>query len=367
MTSNPPRPPGQRALAAWPVLVAAVLAALAPAPDATAADAGPLEIGTGERLLVIAPHPDDETIASAGLIQRVLARGGSARIVLVTAGDGYQDAVRRITPEIPPQPSEYVAYGEHRIGEAEASAATLGGERVDVEVLGFPDGGLKALLDEHWPEDKPERSLTTGAADPPYDEARAPALPYSGANLRGELTRILRETRPTMVCLPDPIDIHPDHSAAGAFTLLALVDWRSTGSTRAARRRDPRLVSYLVHWPNWPGGWTQGNPTLGDLGAQPIEIPNKLPERDATLATVTLDDAEVTGKRTALSRYASQLAISPGFLNAFVRRTELFFELAPPAVESVVAKYPWAAPSRGGEAIRHARDASPVREDVRAR
>ncbi|MBK7975066.1 MAG: PIG-L family deacetylase [Deltaproteobacteria bacterium] len=254
MASNPPRPPGQRALAAWPVLVAAVLAALAPAPDATAADAGPLEIGTGERLLVIAPHPDDETIASAGLIQRVLARGGSARIVLVTAGDGYQDAVRRITPEIPPQPSEYVAYGEHRIGEAEASAATLGGERVDVEVLGFPDGGLKALLDEHWPEDKPERSLTTGAADPPYDEARAPALPYSGANLRGELTRILRETRPTMVCLPDPIDIHPDHSAAGAFTLLALVDWRSTGSTRGhrqAHRAEP-LREPARHQPRLP-------------------------------------------------------------------------------------------------------------------
>lgn len=348
-------------------MLAAALGALGSAPRAAAADPVALEIRADERLLVIAPHPDDETIASAGLIQRVLARGGSARVVLITAGDGYQDAVRRITPEVPPQPRDYVEYGEHRIAEAEASVAALGANRIDVEVLGFPDGGLGSLLDEHWPKDKPERSVTTGAADPPYDEARAPALPYSGANLRGELTRILRETRPTLVCLPDPIDIHPDHSAAGVFTLLALDDWRSAGSARATQRRDPRLVSYLVHWPNWPGGWTQGNPTLGELGAQPIEVPNKLPERDATLVTLALDDAEVAAKRTALSRYASQLAISPGFLNAFVRRTELFFELAPPAVESVVAKYPWAAPSRGGDATRHARDASPAREDVRAR
>ncbi len=360
MTPTLSRPRPARASA----LVAALAALLVARPAAAASDPEPLDIGASERLLVIAPHPDDETIASAGLIQRVLARGGSARVVLVTAGDGYQDAVRRITPEVPPQPREYVEYGEHRIGEAEASAKVLGGERVDVEVLGFPDGGLKALLDEHWPANKPERSLTTGAADPPYDEARAPALPYSGANLRGELARIVRETRPTLVCLPDPIDIHPDHAAAGVFTLLALEDWKGS---RAARRREPRLVSYLVHWPNWPGGWTQGNPTLGELGAQPIELPNKLPERAATLATLSLDDAEVATKRAALGRYASQLAISPGFLNAFVRRTELYFELTPPDVEGVVAHYPWAAPGRGGEATRHARDASPAREDVRAR
>ncbi|HUR36054.1 MAG TPA: hypothetical protein VM032_19765 [Vicinamibacterales bacterium] len=29
------------------------------------------------RLLVIAPHPDDEVIGAAGLIQRVLTRGGA--------------------------------------------------------------------------------------------------------------------------------------------------------------------------------------------------------------------------------------------------------------------------------------------------
>ncbi len=31
-----------------------------------------LKIGDRERLLVIAPHPDDETLGAAGLIQRVI-------------------------------------------------------------------------------------------------------------------------------------------------------------------------------------------------------------------------------------------------------------------------------------------------------
>ncbi|MDT4288484.1 PIG-L family deacetylase [Methylomonas sp. MO1] len=52
-----------------------------------------MEIGKGERLLVLAPHPDDETLSSAGLIQQVLQQGGSVRSTVVTSGDAYVGAV----------------------------------------------------------------------------------------------------------------------------------------------------------------------------------------------------------------------------------------------------------------------------------
>ena len=60
----------------------------------------------GERLLVIAPHPDDETLGAGGLIQRVLERGGTVRVVLVTAGDGYVEAVVHETGLPRPRPSQ---------------------------------------------------------------------------------------------------------------------------------------------------------------------------------------------------------------------------------------------------------------------
>jgi GlcNAc-PI de-N-acetylase len=63
----------------------------------------PLAIDTGERLLVIAPHPDDETLGTAGLLQRVLARGGQARLVVLTAGDGYVEAVQHATGQLVPR------------------------------------------------------------------------------------------------------------------------------------------------------------------------------------------------------------------------------------------------------------------------
>ena len=39
------------------------------------------------RLLVVAPHPDDETIATGLLIQQVKEAGGEVQILLLTAGD----------------------------------------------------------------------------------------------------------------------------------------------------------------------------------------------------------------------------------------------------------------------------------------
>ena len=77
---------------------------------------------------------------------------------------------------------------------------------------------------------------------------------YDGDDLRRELLRVLRETRPTTVAFPDPLDRHPDHSATGVFVLLAL------GDRLARDGRLPRLLAYLVHWPGWPPGWDDPQP-----------------------------------------------------------------------------------------------------------
>src|SRR5215470_12522030 len=138
------------------------------------AEVRPLQLKNGERLLVVAPHPDDETLSAGGLIQRVLATGGSVRIVLFTAGDGYVEAVVHETGSLRPRPTEYIAYGERRLKEARAAARVLGNGRIRLQVLGFPDGGLEPLLQAHWWRTRPERSQTTKAHDPPYDEALEP-------------------------------------------------------------------------------------------------------------------------------------------------------------------------------------------------
>lgn len=292
------------------------LAALLTAASVGAAET-PLRIGQGERLLVIAPHPDDETIGAGGLIERVHANGGEVRIVLVTAGDGFVEAVVHETGTPRPRPAAFIAYGELRLREARAAVRILAPDRVRLQVLGFPDGGLDGLLQAHWWRIHPERSRTTFATDPPYDDqALEPDVPYDGDDLRRELGRIIRETRPTIVALPDPLDRHPDHRAAGLFTLLALEDW-----TEHRPKKDvPQLLAYLVHWPGWPPGWDE--PTRAPHDDAPLTLPKQAVHQGGKRVALVLTDAELATKREALQRYVTQLAVMGPFLSAFVRRTE---------------------------------------------
>ena len=281
-----------------------------------------LDVATGERLLVVAPHPDDETLAAGGLVQRVLARGGSALVVLVTAGDGYVEAVSHETGRPRPRPAEYIAYGARRLREARLALRDLGGDGIRAEhLLGFPDGGLEPLLMAHWRRSEPERSPTTGARAPPYVESEEPSLRYDGDDLRAALARCLGDLRPTLVALPDPLDRHPDHRAAGLFTLLAVSDWTARQSPSAPPM--PRLLAYLVHWPDWPPGWDASAPPP-DAATLPLDLPTTLPGRGLDRARLDLTDGEVATKDRALGEYETQQQAMGAFLAAFVRRTEPF-------------------------------------------
>jgi hypothetical protein len=49
-----------------------------------------LTIGQREPLLVLPPHPDDETLSAAGLILKVFENRGTVRAVVITAGDSNE-------------------------------------------------------------------------------------------------------------------------------------------------------------------------------------------------------------------------------------------------------------------------------------
>lgn len=330
-------------------------AAFPPPVESPAGDAGgrgesreALRVGKGERLLVVAPHPDDEILGAGGLVQRVLERGGRVRVLLLTAGDGYVDAVRHETGTARPPAAEFIAYGERRLGEARAAARVLG-RGVAIEVMGFPDGGLDLLLRRLGQPSPPMHSATTGASDPPYDdEALEPDLPYDGLDLRRAMGRAFREARPTIVAIPDPADVHPDHRATAAFSLLALSDLAVEGGRSAPR---PRVLGFLVHWPDWPPGWNRA-PRPEDVD-RPLDLPRGLPRRDLATRRLALTPSEIATKRAALAQHVSQAQVMPEFLGAFVRREEVFREipaadargLAPLIADLRVSMPPGAAPA----------------------
>jgi len=42
-----------------------------------------------ERILILAPHPDDETLGCGGTIQKALLQGKTVKVVFLTSGDSF--------------------------------------------------------------------------------------------------------------------------------------------------------------------------------------------------------------------------------------------------------------------------------------
>jgi LmbE family N-acetylglucosaminyl deacetylase len=165
-----------------------------------------LELGPADRVLVVAPHPDDESIGAGGVLQHARARAQALRVIVLTDGDNNPWPQRWIEKRVRIGAPERVRWGARRRAEARAALALLGVEAQDAEFFGLPDLGLMPLLLR-------------------ADQALA-------ARLRDTLAAFA----PTVIVLPALSDGHPDHNAAHVLIRLAL------GAPAA-----PRLLTFAVH------------------------------------------------------------------------------------------------------------------------
>ncbi|HWS72633.1 MAG TPA: PIG-L family deacetylase, partial [Thermoanaerobaculia bacterium] len=148
----------------------------------------------GERLLVLAPHPDDEAIGCGGLVARHLREGRKVRVVIATNGAEAGDAAAREE--------------ESRHGLA------LLGEGVDLELYRLPD----RHLGEHSEE------------------------------LLAKLRATIAGFAPDLIAVPSPIEIHPDHLALSQ----AFCDLVQRDATLFADLALTRVAFYEVSQPIRP-------------------------------------------------------------------------------------------------------------------
>jgi LmbE family N-acetylglucosaminyl deacetylase len=147
----------------------------------------PLVITAGDRVMVIAPHPDDEVLAAGGLIQYAIAMGAGVRVVYLTDGENNGWAQLAVEGRWPFTPRDRARWGSRRREEALAGLECLCLSAGAARFLGFPDGGLSNL--------------------------------YMSGDSRLTLALIaeLDEWRPTLIVASAASDPHPDHSAAAFY------------------------------------------------------------------------------------------------------------------------------------------------------
>src|SRR5947199_104257 len=138
---------------------------------------------TRSRLMLIAPHPDDEALACSVILQQAVRAGAAIRVVYVTDGDDNPWPQRAVERRWSLSASDRKRWGKLRRSEALAALGVLDIHPADVQFLALPDQGLTDLLLRDC-----NRALT-------------------------RLIQVIDDWSPTDILAPSLSDIHPDHNA----------------------------------------------------------------------------------------------------------------------------------------------------------
>lgn len=235
-------------------------------------------------VLIFAPHPDDEVIGCAGVIQKALAAGETLRIVFTTNGDGYPKAASALVGKSQSAltADDFVRLGETRRREAIAAAGALGIDETSLVFLGYPDGLM----------------------------AKVPA-PYDRGAAQADFTSALRDSRPSRVYVTDRADEHADHRVTNELLREAIVTTGYSG----------QVFSFIVHSGDlvWPTAGALFEKRTSDGTTYPAGVNWPPPIRTALTA------AERETKLRALKCHASQWAVDSDYLGRFVKSEEIFW------------------------------------------
>jgi LmbE family N-acetylglucosaminyl deacetylase len=331
-----------------------------------------------ERLLILAPHPDDEVLGFAGLADAFRRQGKPVETVVVTDGDGYCDACTLWNSGSIHGPGcdaatlsnfdtpEADSFAETRRLESTAAAAVLGLPRP--EFLGYPDTGIGAAW-SNWQAGAAEKPLRRSDFSMCAD-CDSCAVGYGGGpetdldaqQLRATLTERLATTdERTLIATTHWMDSHADHGGLGHFVMEIA---GNLGGERnvvfsVIHAHTPAESAFPDCW--YPGPAAADCPCFhqdradndpGWLAAArkqrfDPEAPQSLPgdadygEPLSLCLDPALYEGHRAGKLQAVESYASQLGTAgrvpgllpesrkglmdcSGYLLSFVRRTEVF-------------------------------------------
>jgi LmbE family N-acetylglucosaminyl deacetylase len=291
-----------------------LVAAIAGAPQVQASAENFGRFTGADVLLVVAPHPDDETLCCAGAIQRARAAGARVAIVWITSGDAFELDAHVVEHRLFTGTQGLLELAGLRMQEAARAAELLNVAAAQRFFLGYPDGGIAHLLGDN--HDLPFRSPHTGVAAVPYPQAFQPGAAYTGASLEQNLRAVIDRVHPTWVLAPTPLDEHEDHRATGVLVVR----------TMGGLGRLDRVRYWIVHggiaWP-WPRGLHPEEALV------PPSVARALPWQDFVLLP-----AEREQKASAIRVYETQMRLTSSFMLSFVRRNELYSSAPLAAVPS---------------------------------
>jgi len=261
--------------------------------------------GSQDRILIVAPHIDDESIGAGGYAIDAIANGADVFVVFLTAGDCNRFSARLMYKTLGPTAANYLGVGNVRIAEARKAMDLLGIARDHFFVLGYPDRGLRMMVDNPGAI---VRSQATRENSVPYADALTPRADYTYTSLMSDIRKVIALVQPTTVIAPVPFDLHSDHSAAAEIIDAALDELAL----------QPSRLGYLVHTAR-----SRIHTAFMKMPRRALLPPSRM--KGFSWATYGISTAVQKTKAELLMTYKSQRPYVFLLRNAFVRKNELFF------------------------------------------
>lgn len=286
-------------------------------------------IGQNKRILVIAPHPDDEALCCSGIVYGALQAGETVNVAIVTNGDYY---------------SPGVSLGYQREAESVNALGSLGLSSQNIIFLGYGDQTLQEIYQSSDPnaifESQAGMTQTYGnqglGGKPYHQYLYGTAGNYNQQTILGDFEALLQNLQPTDVYTTSVWDDHPDHQTTFAFLVEAILALKKAGVSMPVRVHES-----LIHAPcsscGVPTNSTYIWPEPVFDPTQPFAEPYYLQSMTPYLWSQT-ENVEVPAamqspvmlqnpKYVAISKYPSQGEDSnPNlFLWGFVRKNEFFW------------------------------------------
>ncbi len=261
-----------------------------------------------DKVLIFAPHSDDESLAAAELIKKSLAKGAQVKVVLATNGDGFVQAFGTQTIASVSKTEDSVQTGYEHQKESLAALRLLGLKDENVIFLGYPDRGISSMWSYNWMNSLPYQSSDTKSQESPYKNSFTPNALYSGQSMVQDIKKIIKDFQPTYVVYPHPSDRHTDHWGLYAFVKFSLTSLDYTPKQE---------LLYLVHKAAWPAPLKRNRSLF-------LVPPMSLLNTGTQWLSLSMTDKEVEEKAFVLSQYQSQLRRVGSLLSSFERKNELF-------------------------------------------
>ncbi|WP_312336602.1 DUF7402 domain-containing protein [Anaerospora hongkongensis] len=282
-------------------------------------------LAEGKRILILAPHQDDEALMCAGVISHALRNGVEVKIGVITNGDkkGRKIGLTRIKETIKAMDClgldgkniTFFGYGSTEMNVKTSFMYRLYHADTDSTVIASNVGSETYSI-----PDSPEYH---------YQKFGSPGA-YNRSSLREDLKLFIAEYKPDHIFTASLYDIHPDHFILYQFIIEAII-----ATKRTTPAYSPILHEYIIHSHDgddfWPLRNQKNNTPAPFSKPATFDTDTLLDWEKREIFTVPIEMQSIpyskNKKHVVISKYRSQRPSgNKNYLYSYVKRDEIFWK-----------------------------------------